>query len=51
VSGDADHPRVDDQRPLPVSRRVLFWFVALVFVAIFMPVPLRAALGTGGVAP
>jgi membrane-associated protease RseP (regulator of RpoE activity) len=44
--GRIDHPPVDD-RPLPASRRVLFWLVALVFAAIFMPVPLRVALGPG----
>jgi membrane-associated protease RseP (regulator of RpoE activity) len=42
--GAGDHPPVDDQ-PLPLSRRILFWFVVLVFVAIFMPVPLRITLG------
>ena len=47
-SGDGlDHPPVDDQ-PLPASRRALFWLVLLVFAAIFMPVPLRMALGAGG---
>ncbi len=44
--GRLDHPPVDD-RPLPVSRRALFWLVLLVFAAIFMPVPLRLALGAG----
>jgi membrane-associated protease RseP (regulator of RpoE activity) len=42
-----DHPPVDEQ-PLSVSRRALFWLVLLVFVAIFMPVPIRVALGAGG---
>jgi len=42
--GDLAHPPVDD-RPLPRSRRLLFWLVVLVFVAIFMPVPLRTTLG------
>ena len=32
---------------MPASRRALFWLVALVFLAIFMPVPLRIALGPG----
>jgi membrane-associated protease RseP (regulator of RpoE activity) len=45
--GRIDHPPVED-RPLPASRRALFWLVALVFVAIFMPVPLRIAIGAGG---
>jgi membrane-associated protease RseP (regulator of RpoE activity) len=48
ISGGADHPRVDDQRPLPLSRRLLFWFMVLVFAAILMPVPLRPTLGAGG---
>jgi membrane-associated protease RseP (regulator of RpoE activity) len=43
LSGGLEHPPVDD-KPLPVSRRVLFWLVVVVFVAIFMPVPLRDAL-------
>ncbi len=44
LSGGLSHPPVDD-KPLPVSRRVLFWIVVIVFVAIFMPIPLREALG------
>jgi membrane-associated protease RseP (regulator of RpoE activity) len=44
--GRLDHPPVEE-RPLPRSRRVLFWLVALVFVLIFMPVPLRVTLGMG----
>ena len=44
--GRIDHPPVDD-RPLPASRRALFWLVVLVFTAIFMPVPLRVVLGPG----
>jgi membrane-associated protease RseP (regulator of RpoE activity) len=48
LSGGAlAHPPVDD-RPLPRSRRLLFWLVVLVFIAIFMPVPLRTTLGLGG---
>ncbi len=47
--GGIDHPAVDEQ-PLPASRRALFWLVLVVFALIFMPVPLRVALGTG-VAP
>jgi membrane-associated protease RseP (regulator of RpoE activity) len=42
--GRLDHPPVED-RPLPFSRRMLFWLVALLFVAIFMPVPVRMTLG------
>jgi membrane-associated protease RseP (regulator of RpoE activity) len=48
ISGGADHPPVDDQQPLPASRRALFWLMVLVFVAIFMPVPLRMTLAAGG---
>jgi membrane-associated protease RseP (regulator of RpoE activity) len=44
--GELAHPPVDD-RPLPRSRRLLFWLVVLVFVAIFMPVPLREILRAG----
>jgi membrane-associated protease RseP (regulator of RpoE activity) len=41
-----EHPAVDEQA-LPASRRALFWLVLLVFAMIFMPVPLRMALGAG----
>jgi membrane-associated protease RseP (regulator of RpoE activity) len=41
VSGGSNHPPVDDQ-PLPPSRRALFWLMVVVFIGIFMPVPLRA---------
>jgi len=44
ISGGGDHPPVDDE-PLPRSRRVLFWVVAVAFVAILMPVPYRPLLG------
>jgi hypothetical protein len=44
LSGGIDHPPVDD-RPLPQSRAVLFWAVVLSFVLIFMPVPIRPAIG------
>jgi len=44
--GQMDHPPVDDQ-PLPATRRALFWLVVLLFVAIFMPVPVRYTLGVG----
>jgi membrane-associated protease RseP (regulator of RpoE activity) len=43
--GRVDHPPVEDQ-PLPASRKALFWLVVVVFVTIFMPVPLRVALGS-----
>jgi membrane-associated protease RseP (regulator of RpoE activity) len=45
LSGGIDHPPVDD-RPLPQSRALLFWAVVLSFVLIFMPVPLRPAVGS-----
>lgn len=49
--GGIEHPAVDEQH-LPASRRALFWLVLLVFAVIFMPVPLRVALGAaGGVTP
>jgi membrane-associated protease RseP (regulator of RpoE activity) len=40
LSGGGNHPPVDDQ-PLPGSRRLLFWVMVVVFVGIFMPVPMR----------
>jgi len=43
LSGGIDHPPVDD-RPLPQSRAYLFWAVALSFLLIFMPVPIRPAV-------
>ena len=48
ASGGVNHPPVDD-RPLPRSRKLLFWLMVVVFALIFMPVPLRVALGAGGV--
>jgi len=44
LSGGIDHPPVDD-RPLPKSRALLFWAVVVSFVLIFMPVPIRPAIG------
>ena len=40
-----DHPPIDDQQPLPPGRVALFWVVAVAFVLIFMPVPLRYSIG------
>jgi membrane-associated protease RseP (regulator of RpoE activity) len=37
------HPAVDD-KPLPRSRRGLFWLMVVVFAAVFMPVPSRVTL-------
>jgi membrane-associated protease RseP (regulator of RpoE activity) len=48
-SGGVNHPPVDE-RPLPRSRRALFWVMVLVFVGVFMPVPFRASF-VGGVPP
>jgi Zn-dependent protease len=43
LSGGINHPPVDDQ-PLPASRKLLFWVMAAVFVAVFMPVVYRTTL-------
>jgi membrane-associated protease RseP (regulator of RpoE activity) len=43
LSGGTNHPPVGAQ-PLPRSRRALFWVMVLVFLAVFMPVPLRNTL-------
>jgi membrane-associated protease RseP (regulator of RpoE activity) len=40
LTGGMNHPPVDD-RPLPRSRRALFWLMVVVFIGVFMPVPLR----------
>jgi membrane-associated protease RseP (regulator of RpoE activity) len=48
ISGTIDHPPVDESAPLPASRRALFWLMVVVFVAIFMPVPLRMTLAAAG---
>jgi membrane-associated protease RseP (regulator of RpoE activity) len=45
LSRGMDHPPVDDRTPLPRSRVALFWVVAVSFIAIFMPVPLRYSIG------
>jgi membrane-associated protease RseP (regulator of RpoE activity) len=44
MAGGVYHPPVDD-RPLPRSRRVLFWVVCVTFLLTFMPVPLRISIG------
>ena len=49
LSGGDNHPPVGDQ-PLPVNRRLLFWFMVVVFVLVFMPVPIRMTF-VGSVAP
>ncbi len=43
ASGGANHPPVDD-RPLPPSRKLLFWVMVVVFVGVFMPVVFRTTL-------
>ncbi|HVU50626.1 MAG TPA: site-2 protease family protein [Polyangia bacterium] len=50
ASGGVNHPPVQP-RPLPASRRALFWLMVLVFVAIFMPVPFRESITGEGAAP
>jgi Zn-dependent protease len=40
LTGGVNHPPVDDE-PLPRSRRALFWLMVVVFVTVFMPVPIR----------
>jgi len=40
LTGGVNHPPVDE-RPLPRSRRALFWLMVVVFVGVFMPVPMR----------
>jgi membrane-associated protease RseP (regulator of RpoE activity) len=40
LTGGVNHPPVD-QQALPRSRRALFWLMVVVFVGVFMPVPLR----------
>lgn len=43
LSGGANHPPVAAE-PLPPSRRALFWIMVVVFLAVFMPIPLRTTL-------
>ena len=47
MSGGVNHPPVDDE-PLPRSRRALFWLMVVVFVGVFMPVPMREIPGNPG---
>jgi membrane-associated protease RseP (regulator of RpoE activity) len=44
AGGGANHPPVDP-KPLPRSRKVLFWVMVVVFIGIFMPVPARETFG------
>jgi hypothetical protein len=46
LSGGVNHPPVDD-RPLPRSRRLLFWVVVAAFITVFMPVPFRMTVAPG----
>lgn len=50
LSGGVNHPPVDD-RPLPRSRRALFWLMVVVFVTVFMPVPMREIPGRQAAPP
>ena len=50
MTGGVNHPPVDDE-PLPRSRRALFWLMVVVFVGVFMPVPMREIPGSGDPAP
>lgn len=43
VSGGRYHPPTDET-PLHPSRRALFWLMAVIFLLIFTPVPMRATL-------
>jgi membrane-associated protease RseP (regulator of RpoE activity) len=43
MAGGMYHPPVDDA-PLSPSRRALFWLVAVVFLLIFTPIPMRVSL-------
>ena len=43
MSGGMYHPPVGDE-PLAPSRRLLFWLVAVVFLLLFTPVPMRETL-------
>ena len=43
LQGGVYHPPVGPQ-PLSASRRRLFWFVAVVFLVLFTPIPMRSAL-------
>jgi membrane-associated protease RseP (regulator of RpoE activity) len=40
AGGGVNHPPVQ-AKPLPRSRKALFWLMVVVFIAIFMPVPIR----------
>jgi len=46
MTGGVNHPPVDD-KPLPPSRRALFWLMVVVFVGVFMPVPTRLIMVNG----
>jgi hypothetical protein len=43
TSGGRYHPSVGDA-PLSPGRRALFWFMAVLFLWLFTPVPIREAL-------
>jgi membrane-associated protease RseP (regulator of RpoE activity) len=43
VGGGGNHPPVQT-KPLPASRKALFWLMVIVFISIFMPVPSRETI-------
>jgi membrane-associated protease RseP (regulator of RpoE activity) len=45
MTGGLAHPPIDEEAPLSPGRKILFWIVALTFVLIFMPIPLRYSVG------
>ncbi|MES1205061.1 MAG: site-2 protease family protein [Pseudomonadota bacterium] len=49
-SGSGDHPPVET-RPLPASRRGLFWLMVVVFGLLLMPIPMRITLAGSDVSP
>jgi membrane-associated protease RseP (regulator of RpoE activity) len=51
ASGGVNHPPVDEEQPLPRSRKLLFWLMVAVFVGVFMPIPFRATFAGGDAPP
>jgi membrane-associated protease RseP (regulator of RpoE activity) len=45
MTGGLNHPPIDEEAPLSPGRKLLFWVVAIAFLLIFMPVPLRYSIG------
>jgi membrane-associated protease RseP (regulator of RpoE activity) len=44
-TGGLAHPPIDEDLPLSAGRKALFWVVAVIFLLIVMPVPLRFSVG------